>query len=69
MSVFYFMGGFGCGELSKKILSCGTGFPAYEYEHTYHLVRLNNSHYSKTHALSAVWVFVVIAPYWEERGG
>ena len=42
MSVFYFMGGFGCGELSKK--SC--------------LVERD----------SAVWVFVVIAPYWEERG-
>ena len=44
------------------------GFSVYEYEYTYHLVCLNNSHYSKTHALSAVWVFVVIAPYREERG-
>ena len=44
------------------------GFSAYEYEHTYHLVCLDNSHYSNAYALSAVWAFVVIAPYWEERG-
>ena len=50
MSVFYFMGSFCYGELSKKILSCGTGYSAYEYEHTYHLVCLNNSYYSKIYA-------------------
>ena len=44
------------------------GFSAYEYEHTYHLTCLNNSHYSNTHALSAVWVFAVITPYWAEKG-
>jgi len=44
------------------------GFSAYEYEHTHHLVCLNNSHYSNAFALSAVGVFVVITPYWEERG-
>ena len=44
------------------------GFSAYESEHTYHLTCLNNSHYSNTHALSAVWVFAVITPYWAEKG-
>ena len=52
----------------QKNLSYGMGFSAYEYEHTYHLVCFDNSHYSNTYTLSAVWVFAVITPYWEERG-
>lgn len=38
------------------------GFSAYEYEHIYHFVCLNSSHFSNTYALFAVWVFAVIAP-------
>ena len=45
MSVFYFMSSFGYGEPLKKILSCEAGYSAYEYEYTYHYVRLNNSYY------------------------
>ncbi len=41
---------------------------AYEYEYTYHLVCLNNSHYSNAYALSAVWVFAVIPPTGKKGG-
>jgi hypothetical protein len=44
------------------------GFSAYGYEHTYHLVCLDNSHYSNAYALSAVWAFVVIAPLLGRKG-
>ena len=42
------------------------GFSAYEYEYTYHLVCLNNSHYSNACTASCCTTFAVIAPYWEE---
>lgn len=55
-------------DYCQKNLFEKTGYSAYEYECTYHLIGIKNSYYPSTVPLYAVWAFVVIAPYWKERG-
>ena len=45
-----------------------TEYSAHEYELSAHLVCFDNSYYSNAHVVLYTWAFVVIAPYWEERG-
>ena len=54
-------------SLLKKVFHT-TGFFDHKDEHTNHHNCLNNSYYQNTWFFATAWAFVVIAPYWEERG-